>query len=98
MHSSRMRTARSSSRPGGVSTKHPRDQNPPGPDTPPVYRHTPANLLPCPKLRLRAVIKEGTKPILEEPPRLGELHLMQAYTQTLFSHIGLVPILPLGLV
>ena len=40
-----------------------RDQDPPGPDPPgpdpshptPVDRHTPANILPCPKLRLRAV-------------------------------------------
>ena len=90
MHSSRMRTARSSSRPGGLhqappGTRHPsRDQappwdqipfrtrhtlqrrppsrpgtppgaDPPGPGTPPVDRHTPVNILPCPKLRLRAV-------------------------------------------
>ena len=39
MHFSRMRTGRSSGRPGGVSTKPPRDQThtplpPPGPDTP----------------------------------------------------------------
>ena len=27
------------------------------PCTPPVDRHTPVNILPCPKLRLRAVIK-----------------------------------------
>ena len=54
MHSSRMRTARSSSRPGGVSTRHPISQtrpapqeqtppktrHPPGPDTPPVNRMT----------------------------------------------------------
>ena len=34
MHSSRMRTARSSSRPGGVSTRHsPWEQTPPGPGT-----------------------------------------------------------------
>ena len=41
MHSSRMRTARSSSRLG----RHPL----------PVDTHTPVNILPCPKLRLRAV-------------------------------------------
>ena len=36
MHSSTMRTARSSSRPEGVSTMHPPpDQAPPGPGTPP---------------------------------------------------------------
>ena len=36
MHSSRMRTARSSSRRGGVSTRHPPwDHAPPGPCTPP---------------------------------------------------------------
>ena len=117
MHSSRMRTARSSSCPGGISTRyppgadtpsweqappwtrHPREQDPleqaplpwtrhpspeqappspqtrhpPGPGTPwsrhppgagnlrtrhpPVDRHTPVNILPCPKLRLRAVIR-----------------------------------------
>ena len=86
MHSSRMRTARSSNR-RGVSTRHlpgtrhpPWDQTPPGPDplwdqapplwdqappgpgthlwdqAPPVDRQTPVNILPCPKLRLRAVI------------------------------------------
>ena len=77
MHSSRMRTARSSSR-LGVSTMHPprADTPPPGqctPEsrhhhpgsrpprdhahTPAVDRHMPVNILPCPKLRLRAVIK-----------------------------------------
>ena len=36
MHSSRMRTARSSSRPGGgVSTRQPLGPDPPGPGTPP---------------------------------------------------------------
>ena len=93
MHSSRMHTARSSSRPGGLQQAplgpgthpgpctpprtgtHPRDQAPPipgtpngtrhpsqsqappppGPDPPPVDRHTPVNILPCPKLRLREV-------------------------------------------
>ena len=67
MHSSRMRTARSSSRPGGLHQPPPRDLGtPPGPGTaqdqappwdqaPPVDRHTPVNILPCPKLRLRAV-------------------------------------------
>ena len=45
---------------------HPRSRNPPGPRTPqehgpprsrhpPVDRHIPVNILPCPKLRLRAV-------------------------------------------
>ena len=107
MHSSRMRTARCSSRLDGVSTRYPpgagphpptldqapptgadpnqahppdqahtprsrpstdqahppprpgtpQEQTPPGPGTPPVDRHTPVNILPCPKLRLRAVIK-----------------------------------------
>ena len=105
MHSSRMRTARSSSRSGGLHqaplrTRHPlgpgippgpdtpKDQAPPGPGTPlgpdphlgpappgpgtpprpgtppdqtlpgpdtPWTRHPPVNILPCPKLRLRAV-------------------------------------------
>ena len=62
MHSSRMRTARSSSRPGGVlhQAPHPEsgippEQIPPGPGTPPVDRQTPVNILPCRKLRLRAV-------------------------------------------
>ena len=41
-------------------TRHP----PPGPGTPTVDRHTPVNILPCPKLRLR-VVKMGAKPILE---------------------------------
>ena len=55
-----MRTARSSSRRGGLHQPPP-DQAPQeqaphsGPD-PPVDRHTPVNILPCPKLRLRAVI------------------------------------------
>ena len=62
MHSSRMRTARSSSRPGGVSTRHlPQDQTPPrtrhpaprtrslpGPDTPPGTRHPPTRHPPGP--------------------------------------------------
>ena len=67
MHSSRMRTTRSSSRAGGAppgtprGPGTPRTQTPPGPGTPtgpdpPVDRHTPVNILPCPKLRLRAVI------------------------------------------
>ena len=68
MHSSRMRTAYSSSR-RGVSFRHPpRDQAPPprehprsrhpSDQAPPVDRHTPVNILNCPncpKLRLRAV-------------------------------------------
>ena len=37
MHSSRMRTARSSNRPGGVSTRHPAQD----PGTPPGTRHPP---------------------------------------------------------
>ena len=49
MHSSRMRTARSSSRGGSPPGA------PPGTMHPPVDRHTPVNILPCPKLRLRAV-------------------------------------------
>ena len=97
MHSSRMRTARSSSHLGGVSTRHPpgtrppcnqtappeqapQDQEPLGPGTPPRIRHPPGTrppgagppgtrhppwtewqtgvkILPCPKLRLRAVIR-----------------------------------------
>ena len=79
MHSSRMRTDRSSSRCGGCVHQAPPDYAPPwdqtptplGPDTPrnqtpqdqvppgtgtPLDRHTPVNILPCPKLRLRAVI------------------------------------------
>ena len=56
MHSSRMCTARSSSRRGEISTRTPGTRPPsPGPGTPPVDRHTPVNILPCPKLRLRAV-------------------------------------------
>ena len=41
MHSSRMRTARSSSRLGGVSTRLPPEQTPPGADPPkrPAARH-----------------------------------------------------------
>ena len=92
MHSSRMRTARSSSRSGGawywgereppwdqappwdqvhppLRTRYtPWDQPPPGPDPPGldplrdqalplVDRHTLINILPCPKPRLRAVIR-----------------------------------------
>ena len=56
MHSSRMRTARFSGRLGGVcpggvclfGVCHP---------PPPVGRQTPVKTLPCPKLRLRALIK-----------------------------------------
>ena len=63
-----MRTARCSSRlgglhqappqeraPPGAGTGTPRDQTPPGPGTPPVDRHTPVSILPCPKLHLRPV-------------------------------------------
>ena len=53
MHSSRMHTAHSSSRPGGLhQAPSPRPGTHP---PPPVDRHTPVNILPCPKLRLRAV-------------------------------------------
>ena len=38
-------------RPGTPQTRHPSAQ------APPVVRHTPVNILPCPKLRLRVVIK-----------------------------------------
>ena len=68
MHSSRMRTARSSSRPAPPPPEQalldqappweqapPQTRRPPE-QTPPVDRHTPVNILPCPKLRLRAVI------------------------------------------
>ena len=71
-HSSRMRTARSSSSRRGLHQAPPPGSRPPSPrgsrhhppptaDTPgayipPVDRHTPVNILPCPKLRLRAVI------------------------------------------
>ena len=63
MHSSRMRTARSSSRPGGLhqappGSRLPPDQAPPWDQAPPpVDRHTPVNILLCPKLRLRAVMR-----------------------------------------
>ena len=68
MHSSRMSTARSSSRPGGVSTSHPpRGADPPGagtppsrpprPGTPPVNRITnTCKNITFPQLRLQAVI------------------------------------------
>ena len=48
--------------PGTPWTRHPPEQAPPGPGTPqgpctpPVDRHTPVNILPCPKLRLQVVI------------------------------------------
>ena len=35
----------------------PPDQAPPAPGSPPVDRHTPLNILPCPKLRLQAVTR-----------------------------------------
>ena len=67
MHSSRIHTARSSSHSGG-SPPGPKGQgtppHPPGPNTPrdqvnpAMDRHTPVNILPCPKLRLRAVKKQ----------------------------------------
>ena len=49
------------SQPGTPRTRHRPDQAPPTPGagTPPVDRHTPVNILPCPKLRLRAVIKQS---------------------------------------
>ena len=69
MHSSRMRTVRSSSRRGDLhqatplgpcttpppGTMHPPGTMPPRDHAPPVDRHTNVNILPCPKLRLRAV-------------------------------------------
>ena len=73
MHSSRMHTARSSSRWGWSppsnppGTRHPLDQTPPPrPGTyqtrhPPVDRQTPVNILPCPKLCLRAVKIENVQ-------------------------------------
>ena len=57
MHSSRMRTARSSSRQGGGGfPPGTPGTRPPRTSPPLVDRHTPVNILPCPKLRLRAVI------------------------------------------
>ena len=55
--------------PPGISTP-PQSRHHPGPGTPlqapprqpPVDRHTPVNILPCPKLRLRAVIIYGRFP------------------------------------
>ena len=62
MHSSRMRTTHSSSRGGSPPCiTPPGTMHQPGPCTPQdhapplVDRHTPVNILPCPKLRLRAV-------------------------------------------
>ena len=58
-----MRTTRSSSRrevphQAPPRTMHqPREQAPPGPCTPPVDRHTPVIILPCPKLRLTYIHK-----------------------------------------
>ena len=75
MHSSRMRTARSSSRPGGLHQAPP-GPDPPGPGTPPGTRHPPGSGPPpppvnritdtCknitfPQLRLWAVIKSESK-------------------------------------
>ena len=60
-----MRTARRSSRLGGGSPPGtPRDQTPPGLGIPPCEQnswHTLVKILPCPKLRLRAVKKENIK-------------------------------------
>ena len=68
MHSSRMCTARSSGRLGGACFGGGLPQALPRPDPlgagipppesrhPAMDRHTPVNILPCPKLRLRAVI------------------------------------------
>ena len=63
MHSSRMHTARSSSRPGGFSTRHPLEQTPPQSRPPPGAdppheqndRHVQKYYL-APKLYLRAVM------------------------------------------
>ena len=58
MHSSRMRTARSSSSPGGSPPVTPRTRHPPGTRHPLWTKwQTGVNILPCTKLRLRAVIK-----------------------------------------
>ena len=67
VHSSKMRTARNSNRRGGGGsppgtpwTRHPsvtRHPHPPGLGTLPVDRHTPVNILPCPKLHLWAVTR-----------------------------------------
>ena len=42
--------------PEGSPPGTPLDQAPPGTRHPPVDKHTPVNILPCPKLRLRSVI------------------------------------------
>ena len=98
MHSSRMHTARSSSRPRGVSTRHPPEQVSPWPGTPragtPQTRHPPRadppacgqnswhtllKILPCPKLRLRAV----------KIPRLNSVFFSTDSTDV--NHIALTP-------
>ena len=57
MHSSRMHTARSSSCPGGVSTRHPPGSRPPGPGTP--REQTPPD---------QALPREQTPPGSRHPP------------------------------
>ena len=72
MHSSRMHTACSSSRPGGVSTRHPPDQAPPQDQAttpgsrPPRSRHTPQDQAPLgadtPPPRSRPLLLEQAPP------------------------------------
>ena len=85
MHSSGMRTARSSSRPGGSTPGTPKSgsRHSPGAGMPPdqappsVDRHTPVNILPYPKLRLRAVKIPALKGILLN---LGYKHIFYRWT------------------
>ena len=67
MHSSRMRTARSSGRPGGVSTRHtPLGADPPGSRHPPGTRHPPPGppLTPPPVNRMTDACENITLPQL----------------------------------
>ena len=71
MHSSRMRTFRSSSRlcrGGGRADTPPGAATPPGADTPPVDRHTPVKKITFPT-SLRTVISDSS--ILVDAPSYG---------------------------
>ena len=68
MHSSRMRTVRCRSRPGGVSTRHPPEEAPPGGSTPqeeapPLEEAPPGGSTPLPHVRKHPPYEQNEKQV-----------------------------------
>ena len=69
----------------GVSTRHPPgSRHPPRSRHPPVDRHMPVNILPCPKLRLRAV-----KIVIESYTWKKKIEFLRPGDQTTWTQISL---------